>query len=278
MRKLTISIDFDGTIASLNYPKIGVLMDCKEIINDWYNRHTIIISTCRAGKELEDARQFLDDNGVKYHYLNENSQELIEKYGMDTRKISADVYIDDKNIPLMIDWRMLESYIGSLEERMPLIICLVGESGSGKSTLAKKISRAFGHNFIESYTDRPSRGEGDDHTFLTPEEFDQIKEEDMIAFTNFGSHRYCCLFKDVKDKNLYIIDEFGLKHLIEHHSDKYDIRTIRVVCNEDERIRRVGPDRVLRDTGKFTMPLNEFGYVIRTDVEYDVYSLKYYVN
>ena len=34
--------------------------------------------------------------GIKYHYFNENFPHLIDRYGGDTRKISADIYIDDK--------------------------------------------------------------------------------------------------------------------------------------------------------------------------------------
>lgn len=102
--KAIVAIDCDGTIWEDAYPKIGRLREgAREYINRLYREgYGIVINTCRAGLTLADAINFLDNNGIKYHYVNCNFPFLIEKYGMDCRKISADVYIDDKclyNIP-----------------------------------------------------------------------------------------------------------------------------------------------------------------------------------
>lgn len=278
MRKLTLAIDFDGTICSNRYPDVGVLMDGAEIIREWYKHHTIVISTCRIDAHLEACKAFLAANDIPYHYINENVPELIKMYNGDCRKISCDVQIDDKNAGGFLGWKQIINYVKKLESQLPIIVCIVGESGSGKSTLAKKLERTFGHTLIHSLTDRPSRGEGDDHLFLTPEEFDLISPEEMIAQTTFGGYRYCCRKQDVKRINTYIISEDGLANLRERFSDIYDIRTIRVTCPEKERVNRVGQERVARDSGRFTFPNGYFDVILRTDREYNVYSLSDIVN
>jgi uncharacterized HAD superfamily protein len=98
MKKLILSIDFDGTICDLAYPKIGELKkDASIYIRKLYNEgHYIIINTCRSGKFEGHAQEFLDNAMIPYHYINSNLPHVIEMYSADCRKISADIYIDDK--------------------------------------------------------------------------------------------------------------------------------------------------------------------------------------
>jgi len=274
MRKLILAIDFDGVIVSCRYPEIGVLRNgAREAINTWYKTHTIIINTCRCGVFLEEMRAFLNREGINYHLINENSAERIGIYNTDSRKISFDLCFDDKNAGGFPGWEWARDQVGLAENFRPIIVCIIGESGSGKSTLARRLEAEYGHTLISSFTDRPSRGRGDDHTFLTPEEFDAIDPEDFIAFTTFGGFRYCCTRQNVRDHNLYVIDQDGYCMLREKYSDVYDIRTIRMKCGRDERVRRVGEERVNRDTGRFTMSAFAFDHIINTDAEYDVSSL-----
>ena len=97
-----IAIDFDGTICTVDYPEIGREREgAKEFINKLYEEgYAIVINTCRTDegefKAAQMARDFLKIRGINYHTFNENLPHLLEIYGCDTRKISADVYIDDK--------------------------------------------------------------------------------------------------------------------------------------------------------------------------------------
>ena len=95
---MNLSIDFDGTICEHSFPEIGKLKpDADTYIRKLYREgHNIIINTCRSGKYEGMAQDFLDDNDIPYDYINSNLPELIIKYGQDCRKISADIYIDDK--------------------------------------------------------------------------------------------------------------------------------------------------------------------------------------
>ena len=106
MEKLTLAIDFDGTIVKELYPDIGSLLPgAKEYINKLYDDgHYIIIWTCRSEGYEIGVVEFLDGMNIKYHQVNENELARIEKYGSDSRKISADIYIDDKNLGGLPNW------------------------------------------------------------------------------------------------------------------------------------------------------------------------------
>ena len=97
-QNLVIAIDFDGTICELAFPEVGAMKKmAKHYINKLYDEgHKILINTCRSGLYEGMAETFLKENGIKYHYINSNLLYLIENYGQDCRKISADIYIDDK--------------------------------------------------------------------------------------------------------------------------------------------------------------------------------------
>jgi len=137
----------------------------------------------------------------------------------------------------------------------PIIICLVGESGTGKTTIAEIIEKKYSIPMIYSYTDRPPRYSTEHgHTFVTPEEYDKLNIEDMIAYTTFGGNRYCCLKQDVHEYNTYVIDERGLKYLEINFGDIYNIFAVRVL--RDESLRNVEQSRIDRDRGMFGMGVN----------------------
>lgn len=93
------AIDFDGTIVENKWPDIGELNpDAINFIKTAKAaKHTIILNTMRTGKRLEAAVDFLKKNDLSPDYVNENLPSLIKKFGGDSRKIYADVYIDDRN-------------------------------------------------------------------------------------------------------------------------------------------------------------------------------------
>jgi hypothetical protein len=110
MKNLTLSIDFDNTIVEEIYPDIGPLRDnAREVINTLYNEgHTIIINSCRSGIYEAAMEVFLIENEINFSWINCNTPDQIREYGRDCRKISADIYIDDKNLGGIPNW--LEIY------------------------------------------------------------------------------------------------------------------------------------------------------------------------
>lgn len=149
----------------------------------------------------------------------------------------------------------------------PIILAIVGESGSGKTTAAEYLDEKYGFKLIQSRTTRPPRYEGENgHTFVSNEEFDTYQNEDIIAYTKFGDNRYCCLTKDIKEGvNVYVIDEFGLDYLEENYSNIYDVHSIRIVRNREDRIKSVGEERVSRDDEMFNKPYSEYDLFIYSD-------------
>jgi len=122
-----ISIDFDDTIFDEHekpYPEVGRrFANSRVVINKWWIRgYTIIINTCRTN--IDDtpgqlyAEAALAAEQIKYDHINENCPDLIVKYNGDCRKISADLYIDNKclgGLPLLYtgdpDWLAIDSLI-----------------------------------------------------------------------------------------------------------------------------------------------------------------------
>lgn len=131
-----------------------------------------------------------------------------------------------------------------------IIICIAGESGTGKTTMAEYIEKSYNIPMIYSYTDRLPRFRDEmGHIFITKEEYDELKIEDMIAYTKFGDARYCCLKKDVKDVNTYVVDENGIKYLEAMYGNEYEIFKVRL--HRPEEMRNVSTERINRDKGMF---------------------------
>lgn len=263
MRRLTLSVDFDGliTIGSRNFPECGRLRpEAKETINKWHRQgHYIIINTCRNPVTVLQCAEFLALNEIHFDTINENNPDVVAYWGTDTRKISADLYFDDRSG--VVNWGDFDDLVYRFSK--PTVICIIGESGTGKTTVADFIRDNYTIPSIESRTTRAKRSEDESgHTFVSDEEFDSYKQEDMIAFTEFGGKRYCCLKKDVSIRNTYVIDEAGYLYLCEHFGGEFNIFSIRIRRYIEERIKMVGQERVARDENKFNLGDYAFDEVI----------------
>ena len=90
---MIIAVDFDGTLQINDSPNIVLLGKLKRA---QANGDTVILWTCRDGKRLAEAMAFLHRFGFRPNYVNCNCPEGIKRTGRDSRKIFADIYIDDK--------------------------------------------------------------------------------------------------------------------------------------------------------------------------------------
>lgn len=103
-----VAVDFDGTITKDNkFPEnIGVVRDgCKEAIEYIRQNNKVVVWTCRCGKYLDEAVEFLKANEIEVDGIN------TDIYPATDRKIMADVYIDDKNIFCNeIDWYKIKRW------------------------------------------------------------------------------------------------------------------------------------------------------------------------
>lgn len=98
--KHLISIDFDNSIARTNYPTIlepiKETVDFIRALQKHSNAFMWVLNTCRQGKELEEAVEWLEKNQLYPDLVNENAVANEIKFGK-SDKISALIYIDDRN-------------------------------------------------------------------------------------------------------------------------------------------------------------------------------------
>lgn len=100
-----IAVDFDGTIVDHEYPGIG-----KEKLFAFQTLRELdkmgarlILWTFRTGKELDEAVEYCRKNGLEFYAINRNYPEEIFDESI-SRKIDADIYIDDKNLGGFPGW------------------------------------------------------------------------------------------------------------------------------------------------------------------------------
>ncbi|MBN1251685.1 MAG: hypothetical protein JXR51_00710 [Bacteroidales bacterium] len=111
---MKIAVDFDGTIVEHRYPRIGKVMPfafetLKALQKEQYE---IILWTFRAGKELTEAVEFCKQNGVEFYAVNNSYPEEIYTENI-SRKIYADIYIDDRNVAGFPGWSNIWQIIKS---------------------------------------------------------------------------------------------------------------------------------------------------------------------
>ena len=128
-------------------------------------------------------------------------------------------------------------------QKKPLFL-FVGQTATGKSTIARQIADIFGFSQVKSCTTRPPRNDKErngisDHIFLTESEFDQIPEQDIVAYTKIGGYRYCTTSDVLRSNQIYVIDPNGIKFLREHPiSSEFDIYEIFIDVDEEEAKKR----------------------------------------
>lgn len=106
VNSLKIAVDFDGTIVESRYPDIGkpklfVFETLKKLQQDGY---LLILWTYRYGKELDEAVEFCRANGIEFYAVNKSYPEEVLDLKKMSRKINADIFIDDRNVGGMYSW------------------------------------------------------------------------------------------------------------------------------------------------------------------------------
>lgn len=95
---MIFAVDFDGTLCKNRWPEIGKGNGrlIRWLIGRRKAGDKVILWTCRCGDMLEAAVRWCRDRGLEFDAVNANLPERIEQYGNDCRKVSADVYLDDR--------------------------------------------------------------------------------------------------------------------------------------------------------------------------------------
>ena len=106
---MIIAVDFDGTIVEHKYPAIGkeipfAIDTLKQLQQE---RHYLILWSVREGRLLEEAVEFCRKRGLEFYAVNRNYAEEKEENKHYSRKLKADLFIDDRNLGGLPEWGMI---------------------------------------------------------------------------------------------------------------------------------------------------------------------------
>jgi hypothetical protein len=134
---MIIAVDFDGTIVDNKYPKIGkeklFAIDTLKALHK--QGHQLILWTVRNGKQLEEAVSFCKERGVEFYAVNKSypEEEFDESI---SRKINADLFIDDRNMGGLHSWGSIYQTLCPEKNGSP---ALQNKKGLFQSIFGKKI-------------------------------------------------------------------------------------------------------------------------------------------
>lgn len=111
---MTIAVDFDGTIVTHEYPKIGEELPfatetLKMLIKD---QHKLILWTVREGELLDEAINWCRERGVEFYAVNKDYPEEKKEWNNHfSRKLKVDLWIDDRNLGGLPSWGQIYQMI-----------------------------------------------------------------------------------------------------------------------------------------------------------------------
>jgi len=143
---MTIAVDFDGTIVRHRYPKIGdeipfATETLRLLLRD---RHRLILWTVREGKLLDEAIEWCRARGIEFYAVNRDFPEEDATGSGFSRKIKADLFIDDRNFGGLPDWGTIYHRIQSgqaLESVWSQLTFDGDEEGERRGFLSRLFSR-----------------------------------------------------------------------------------------------------------------------------------------
>ncbi|HOI26399.1 MAG TPA: hypothetical protein PLN63_08330 [Paludibacteraceae bacterium] len=115
---MKIAVDFDGTIVTNEYPKIGKEMPfaidvLKRLQAE--EHYQIILWTVRVDQSLDEAIEFCRERGLEFYAVNKNYPD--EVISLDSpRKLNVDLFIDDRNLGGLPEWGKIYQKIKGIEE------------------------------------------------------------------------------------------------------------------------------------------------------------------
>ena len=110
---MTIAVDFDGTIVTHAYPAIGKeLPGAIATLNRLQQEgHRLILWTVREGELLDQAVDFCRARGLEFFSVNANYTGESSDAATACRKVTADIYIDDRNIGGFPGWEAIYAMV-----------------------------------------------------------------------------------------------------------------------------------------------------------------------
>ncbi|NCC09771.1 MAG: hypothetical protein EOM31_04570 [Bacteroidia bacterium] len=106
---MIIAVDFDGTIVEHRYPKIGeeVPFAIETLKMLQQEKHRLILWSVREGALLEEAVEWCKTRGLEFYAVNKDYPEETREHEGFSRKLKADLFIDDRNVGGLPDWGLI---------------------------------------------------------------------------------------------------------------------------------------------------------------------------
>lgn len=100
------AVDFDGTLCRNAWPDIGEpnLPLIEQLKLARASGVAVVLWTCREGEAQDRAVLWCAGYDLFFDAVNRNVPERIAQYGADSRKVSADLYIDDRSKLPELPW------------------------------------------------------------------------------------------------------------------------------------------------------------------------------
>lgn len=115
---MVIAVDFDGVLNARAYPEVGATVagavEGMQLLR--MMGHTLIIWTCREGQDQTNAVNWLLRKGIPFDGINCNTRENIEHHSNDSRKVFADLYVDDRQVGGFPGWDAVVAWVKKLEQ------------------------------------------------------------------------------------------------------------------------------------------------------------------
>lgn len=127
-----IAVDFDSTIAYDAWPSITDKTKVNSVVVNWIKRRQrmgdyVILWTCRENfggmrypdaEYRNDAVQFCTRNQLFFANVNANEGENGYEVGKRCRKVTADVYIDDRSLPFKRSALLWRIYLWLMDRKL----------------------------------------------------------------------------------------------------------------------------------------------------------------
>lgn len=112
---MVIAVDFDGTIVEHEYPKIGraIPFAIETLLQLQKEGHILLMWTVRDGDLLQEAVNYCEKKGLKFYAANKNHPD--EDVSTASRKLNAEMFIDDRNLGGLPDWGVIYHAIKATE-------------------------------------------------------------------------------------------------------------------------------------------------------------------
>lgn len=125
---MIIAVDFDGTIVEHKYPAIGkpIPFAIETLLQLQKDKHRLILWTVREGELLQEAIDYCAERGLYFYAENANYPEEIQENS--PRKLTADLFIDDRNLGGLPDWGVIYNVVRATLDKQNALHLMAGQS------------------------------------------------------------------------------------------------------------------------------------------------------